>query len=133
MSFTSTFVIAVFMTRQPTASGCTKSTLGACEVLECVDRGTSGVTTQQSAGVITVAGVRLDAGFVLTLGDAGCLQNCPEYQPPPGLLPVLWNGGETLTASATGETVGGSTPNDAYRSRLPRISLAVTATTESSS
>ena len=88
---------AAFVPRR-TGGACTKSVAGGCEVKECRWSLSDPHLPQESAGVISVKGVPLDAGFVLSYGSAG-------YEGPAEPVPPLWNGGETLTASATGGAV----------------------------
>lgn len=88
---------AVFVP-QRTGGACTRSVAGGCEVQECKWPMKDAPLPQASAGVIEVKGLHLDAGLVLSYGSDG-------YHGPTELLPPLWNGGETLTASATGGAV----------------------------
>ena len=93
---------ALFMASRPANPGCTRSMIGECEVLECVDAVVVPLPPRHNAGVITVAGLSLDSGFAFSFVDAGCF-HCPAYDSV-GVLPELWNGGETLTFAATGAT-----------------------------
>jgi hypothetical protein len=91
----------------PAVGQCATSMIDGCEVTECVDEGTPTVSTLHSAGDITVAGVHVDGGLVIKWYDSApeCTQDCPAYVSPPDFLPALWDGGETLTASAAGQSV----------------------------
>ena len=99
------FGAALFATRRTQPTPCTTSTVAGCEVEECGEFVLSSEPLRwENAGAIKVDGVRLDAGFNFEF-DPACTGTCVPYRSPRELLPRLWNGGETLTVSATGGDV----------------------------
>ena len=84
-----------------TGATCTSTPAGACTVSEC--DGTAAVAdagAPPSAGNITITGGLIgDAGIVLAPGTDG------TYATQTGAAQV-WNGGETLSVSAAGDTTG---------------------------
>lgn len=95
------FANAAFLRRPPT--NCRTEQLGGCEVQECLSVPAQPVFA--SAGLLTVAGGRLDAGAPMTGADLKCFPNCNAYALSTFQSLPFWEGGETMTASAPGKDV----------------------------
>ncbi|MCU0701705.1 MAG: hypothetical protein MUC96_34795 [Myxococcaceae bacterium] len=84
------------------ASPCVESTVSNCTTTVCdfamgggADAGTT--STLDSAGMLSVAGTRVDGGVTLAPGAMGTYSRT--------FMSQLWGGGETLTVAATGAAV----------------------------